>query len=145
MLLKKFATGQLTTQYKGFRRVEFSNWWKNRAFFFLSGSTKKANNIKLRNDPNLSKIILLDLIWIKTSKKKCFIKFWKKLMLVPLVRTLKKKLLTLRELLIAKKLRPITEPCLWFFCKHKFRETKVLVNVTDFKIILSNGKELKID
>ena len=43
--------------------------------FFLSGSTKKANNIKLRNDPNLSKIILLDLIWIKTSKKKCFIKF----------------------------------------------------------------------
>ena len=60
-------------------------------FFFLSGSTKKANNIKLSNDPNLSKIILLDLIWIKTSKK-VFYKVLKKLMLVPLVRTLKKRL-----------------------------------------------------
>ena len=52
---------------------------KNRAFFFLSGSTKKANKIKLRNDPDLSKIILLDLIWIKTSKKKVFYKVLKKI------------------------------------------------------------------
>ena len=38
-------------------------------FFVLVAVQKKANNIKLRNDPDLSKIILLDLIWIKTSKK----------------------------------------------------------------------------
>ena len=47
-------------------------------FFFLSGSTKKANNIKIMNDPNLLKRILRDLIQIKTSKK-VFYKVLKKI------------------------------------------------------------------
>ena len=51
---------------------------KIRHLFFLCGSTKKANKIKIMNDPNLPKIILLDLIWIKTSRK-LFFKVLKKI------------------------------------------------------------------
>ena len=47
-------------------------------FFFLCGSTKKANKIKIMNYPILPKMILLDLIWIKTSRK-VFFKVLKKI------------------------------------------------------------------
>ena len=113
--------------------------------FFLSGNTKQTNIIKIMNNLDSLQRNLLTLISINILKKVFFIN-WKKLMLVQPLQTLQKGS-ELRDLYgkETKAYHETLSACIWFFFLKINSETKSLVIVTYFKIVLRNCKELKID
>ena len=129
-----------SAHYSVAKALEESSLTIDEKILFLSGNTKETNIIKIMNNPDSPQRNLLDLIFINILKK-FFINWWYSRS------KLFKKALSW-EIYTGKKLRHITKPCLlvydFFFLKIN-SETKSLVIVTYFKIVLRNCKELKID
>ena len=111
---------------------------------FLSGNSKETNIIKIMNNSDSPQRNLLDLIFINILKK--FFINWKNLLLVQPLQTLQKGS-ELRDLYgkETKAYHETLSACIWFFFLKINSETKSLVIVTYFKIVLRNCKELKID
>ena len=130
-----------SAHYSVAKALEESSLTIDEKILFLSGNTKETNIIKIMNNPDSPQRNLLDLIFINILKK-VFYKLKKKWCWYSCSRLFIKALgeLTNSYRKETEAYHETLSAWMWFFFVNINSETKSLVIVTDFKIVLRSHK-----